>query len=95
MSNAIPNIPAVTPEPAKYPKAPLPSPVSAPKPSEHHETAASPASTALDPTALSSTDIAYVDSLMGTLPAQKMQEILLRTGVPIPANLGPNFDTTA
>ena len=32
---------------------------------------------------------------MGAIPAQKMEEILLKTGVPIPANLGPNIDTAA
>jgi len=32
---------------------------------------------------------------MGALPAQKMEEILLKTGVPVPANLGPNIDTMA
>ena len=94
MSNAIPTIPAGTPAPAKvYPKPPA-TPAAAPKPSEHHEVSPS-ASTALNPTALSPTDVAYVDSLMGAIPAQRMQEILLRTGIPIPANLGPNVDTTA
>ena len=46
-------------------------------------------------TTLSPMDVSYVDSLMGAIPAQRMEEILLKTGVPIPANLGPNIDTTA
>ncbi len=101
MSNAIPTLPAGPPEPAKvYPKPAAKPPVThtfdaAPKPTEHREAAASSVSTALSPTALSSRDVAYVDSLMGEIPAQRMQEILLKTGVPIPANLGPNIDTTA
>ena len=32
---------------------------------------------------------------MGAIPAQRMEEILLKTGVPIPANLGPNVDVSA
>lgn len=62
---------------------------------EHHHTAPPPGSTALSAEALSSTDVSYVKSLMGAVPAQKMEEILLKTGVPIPANLGPNIDTAA
>ena len=62
---------------------------------ERHHAAPVPASTALSPLALSSADVSYVKSLMGALPAQKMEEILLKTGVPIPANLGPNIDTAA
>ena len=98
MSNAFPTIPAGPPEPAKvFPKPPAaPAPDAAPRPSTHRDAAASSSvSTALSPDALSRSDVAYVESLMGVLPAQKMQEILLRTGVPIPANLGPNIDTTA
>ncbi len=98
MSSAIPTIPAVAPAPAKvYPKPPeSPHESSAvPRLLEHHHSASAPAETALTPDALSSTDVSYVDSLMGALPAQKMQEILLRTGIPMPANLGPNVDTAA
>ncbi len=62
---------------------------------ERHRAAPTPASTALSAQALSSTDVSYVESLMGAIPAQKMEEILLKTGVPIPANLGPNIDTAA
>jgi len=73
---------------------PLP-PVSPSESPERHYAAASSATTALSSQALSSTDVAYVESLMGALPAQKMEEILLKTGVPVPANLGPNIDTMA
>ena len=62
---------------------------------EHHHAASPTATTALSAEALSSTDVSYVGSLLGDLPAQKMEEILLKTGVPIPANLGPNIDTGA
>ena len=100
MSSAITPVHAVAPNPAKIlpkpPVAPAPSPaVYAPKPAEAHHAAASSSSTALSPSALSSTDVAYVESLMGTIPAQRMEEILLKTGVPIPANLGPNVDVSA
>lgn len=104
MSSAIPTIPAGPHTPAKvYPKPPEPAPatkppqesVVVPRPLEHHHLASASADTALTPDALSSTDVSYVKSLMGALPAQKMQEILLRTGIPMPANLGPNVDTAA
>ena len=55
------------------------------RPPEHHAAAS----------ALSPTDIGYVDSLMGIAPAQAMASIMLKTGVPMPANLGQDFDTTA
>lgn len=62
---------------------------------EHRHAASAAPTTALSAEALSSTDVSYVKSLMGAIPAQKMEEILLKTGVPIPANLGPNIDTAA
>ncbi len=40
-------------------------------------------------------DSGYVDSLMGLAPAQTMEYIMLKTGVPMPANLGQDLDTTA
>ena len=67
----------------------LPAPVAL-TPAEHHSAAAPPSASAL-----SSTDVAYVQSLLGALPAQRMEEILLKTGVPIPAHLGPNVDMGA
>lgn len=45
--------------------------------------------------ALSSTDVAYVQSLMGVTPALRMEQILLKTGVPTPTHLGPNVDVGA
>ncbi len=101
MSTAITSLPTAAHAPAKALPKPPPSPVahppaSAPKPAEVHHAASAPAaSTALSPSALSSTDVAYVESLMGAIPAQRMEEILLKTGVPIPANLGPNVDVSA
>ncbi len=111
MSNSIPAIPASVFRPAKAEPKPqtLPAHAAAPKfdlkpalpvadprqPEHHHSASTSADSTALSPTPLSSTDISYVQSLMGVLPAQKMEQILLRTGVPVPVNLGPNFDSTA
>lgn len=71
-----------------YPKIPSPTPVSAAKPTEHYTAAA-----AALPSGLSSSDVAYIKSLMGSLPSQKMEEILLKTGVPIPVHLGPTLDT--
>ena len=59
-----------------------------PPAAEHH---AAPASSS----ALSSTDVAYVQSLMGVTPALRMEQILLKTGVPVPAHLGPNVDVVA
>lgn len=80
------------------PKADAPTKVPALefKQPEHHHSVAPPASpsTALSPTALSSQDVSYVQSLMGVIPAQKMEEILLKTGVPVPVNLGPTFDAS-
>jgi len=58
------------------------------KPAEYH--AAAPPSTALSPA-----DVSYIDAPMGEIPAQRMEEILLKTGIPMTANLGPNIDTSA
>ena len=44
--------------------------------------------------ALSPADVGYVDSLMGFAPAQTMEYIMLKTGVPMPANLGQDVDTS-
>ena len=85
MSSTIPALPAVVHDPVKtYPK-PTASVTAdaAPRPSEHRSA-----------TALSASDIGYVDSLMGIAPAQEMEYIMLRTGVPVPANLGQDIDTS-
>ena len=105
MSSAISTVPAGAPRPVDVPpkpshaantvvKPPPPS-VSPSELPERHHTASPSATTALSSQALSSTDVSYVESLMGALPAQRMEEILLRTGVPVPTNLGPNIDTAA
>ena len=102
MSSAIPTIPAGASAPAKIsPKPPallVSAPfvtAAAPKYSEHHHAALSPSATTEAPPALSNTDVSYVQSLLGALPAQKMEEVMLRTGIPMPEHLGPNVDTTA
>ena len=96
MSSAIPTLPAGALTPAKsFPKPPLPPEEEAPKFSEHHRAASSASTTNAAPPAFSSTEVSYVQSLLGVLPAQKMAEVMLRTGVPIPEHLGPNVDTTA
>ena len=97
MSSTIPALPARTTSPITVPpKAAVKPPAAAakipekkaadtpPRPAEHHAA----------PT-LSPSDISYVDSLMGIAPAQTMEYILLKTGVPMPANLGQDVDTTA
>ncbi len=56
-----------------------------PRPPEHHASAP----------ALSPADVGYVNSLMGVAPAQLMESIMLKTGVPMPANLGQDIDMTA
>ena len=93
-SSAVASAPKPPPaEPRPEPR-PLAAPA-APGAAEHHHAASPTASTTLSAQALSSTDVSYVESLLGALPAQRMEEILLKTGVPIPANLGPNVDTAA
>ena len=89
MSSIIPALPAVpaapaTPEPKTAAK-PLPpqTPDPAPHPPEHR-----PAPT------LTPADVGYVDSLMGFAPPQVMEYIMLKTGVPLPANLGQDIDTS-
>lgn len=103
MSSIIPALPVHTAPPApaptkaeaKPPAAAPPTKVSAikapekaadtpPRPAEHRAASA-----------LSPADVGYVDSLLGVAPAQVMEYILLKTGIPQPANLGQDFDTTA
>lgn len=87
---------AAASEPAKaHPKPPAPLPAAATPAPEHHHAGPRPAATTASAAALSSTDISYVTSLLGVVSAQRMEEILLKTGVPIPVNLGPMVDTTA
>jgi cell division septation protein DedD len=96
MPNTIFPTPVAASEPAKaQPKPPaLPPAATAPTP-EHHHAGPRPVATTASAPALSSTDISYVTSLLGVVSAQRMEEILLKTGVPVPVNLGPLVDTTA
>lgn len=41
------------------------------------------------------TEVAYVKSLMGVMPAQNLEMLLLKTGIPLPVNLGHGADTSA
>ena len=77
----IPAVPAPSEAAAKPPAAQAPDP--APRPSERHPV----------PT-LTPADVGYVDSLMGFAPPQVMEYIMLKTGVPLPANLGQDLDTS-
>ncbi len=96
MPNTIAPTPAAAPEPAKaQPKPPAPPPAAATPAQEHHHAGPRPVTTTASASALSSTDISYVTSLLGVVSAQRMEEILLKTGVPVPVNLGPMVDTTA
>lgn len=86
MSSTISALPAPVADPAtSYPKpaAPQPAEAAPPPPATHHPTPA-----------LSQSDIRYVTSLMGIAPAQTMSYIMLRTGVPMPANLGQDIDAS-
>lgn len=84
MSGKIPALPPVTAEPIKVnPRPSSPETAAAPRPSEHRPAAA-----------LSPADISYVDGLMGIAPPQTMEYIMIKTGVPMPANLGQDIDTS-
>ncbi len=88
MSSAIPKLTTALPKPPEPPPAPTHAPAAeANAPRAVHLT-----HTQTQTAALSPTDVSYVDSLMGTLPAQKMEEVLLRTGIPMPAHLGQGLD---
>ncbi len=85
MSGKIPALPPIAVEPIQViPKPSSPDTAAAtPRPAEHRPVAA-----------LSPADVGYVDSLMGIAPPQAMEYILLKTGVPMPANLGQDIDTS-
>ena len=85
MSSTIPALPAVTHDPVKtFPK----SASSPPSDSSPHVSGRHPIP------ALSAAAVGYVDGLMGFAPAQTMEYIMLKTGVPMPANLGQDIDTS-
>ena len=65
-----------------------------PKPAEPSAGAAAPAATHVRPP-FSPTEVAYVKSLMGVMPAQNLEILLLKTGIPLPVNLGHGADTSA
>ncbi len=98
-ANSYPKHSSAPAAPPKQPPAPTyrqqAHAAATPPAAERRHAAPATATTALSSEALSSTDVSYVESLMGAIPAQKMEELLLKTGVPIPANLGPNIDTAA
>lgn len=105
MSSFIPALPVRPTISAALPlKALAKPPDAAPPPGKPSETKTAdkkPAETPPRPqehraaSALSASDIGYVDSLMGVAPPQAMEYIMLKTGVPMPANLGQDVDTTA
>ena len=53
---------------------------------------AEPARTHSAAPAVSAAEVSAVDALMGVAPAQVMETIMLRTGVPMPAHLGQDVD---
>jgi len=96
MPNTIAPNPVAASEPTKvHPKPPAPPLAAATPAQEHHHAGSRPVTAIASASALSSTDISYVTSLLGVVSAQRMEEILLKTGVPVPVNLGPMMDTTA
>ncbi len=104
MSSTIPALPVHITSPAAAPvKAAVKPPAIAP-PVKAADTKALDKTAADTPprpaahraaSALSPADVGYVDSLLGVAPAQIMEYILLKTGIPQPAHLGQDFDTTA
>lgn len=99
MSNTIPALPIHTAPPA--PAKAVTKPVAAAPPAKFSDATLLRKAAAAPPrqvqhraaSALSPSDIGYVDSLMGRAPAQTMEYIMLKTGVPMPANLGQDLDT--
>ena len=86
MSSKIPALPPAALVPAKaFPKPASPAPSAAPpRPAERRPAPA-----------LTPADVGYVDGLMGFAPAQTMEYIMLKTGIPMPENLGNDVDTSA
>ena len=86
MSNTVASLPAAVPAPAAASQPPTVAEPSA-------------ASAAATPQPVrppfSPTEVAYVKSLMGVVSAQKLEIILLKTGIPLPVNLGHGADTSA
>ena len=87
MTNTTPILPGVSPNPAAaYPQspAPTPDPEEAHKPVAPHHTFTVP-----------QIKIPLVKATMGAAPMAEVEALQLLAGLPMPANLGPNIDTTA
>ncbi len=84
MPNLVTAAPAAVPAPASASNPPKPAAAAPP--------AAAP-STVRPP--FSPSEVAYVRSLMGVMPAQNLEMLLLKTGIPLPVNLGHGADTSA
>ncbi len=84
MPHSVSTIPAAVPAPDTASDPPKPA-------------AAAPASAAPPPVRppFTPTEVAYVRSLMGVMPAQNLEILLLKTGIPLPVNLGHGADTSA
>lgn len=103
MSSTIPALPVHTAPPAPAPTKAAAKPPAAAPPTKASEAKVpeKAADTPLRPaghraaSALSPADVGYVDSLLGVAPAQIMEYILLKTGIPQPAHLGQDLDTSA
>ncbi len=94
MSSTIPALPA-----ASIPAAPVPGVPEPPKAAAKPSTAQTPDPAPHPPEhrpapTLTPADVGYVDSLLGFAPPQVMEYIMLKTGVPLPANLGQDIDTS-
>lgn len=81
MSNSVPAISAAASAPASA--SDPPKPVAAQPPAAPPRPPFSP------------TEVAYVKSMMGVMPAQNLEILLLKTGIPLPVNLGHGADTSA
>ncbi len=85
MSNPVSPVPNAAPAPAAAPAPPK-------------QAAAEPPASAAPPPVrppFSPSEVAYVRSLMGVMPAQNLEMLLLKTGIPLPVNLGHGADTSA
>ena len=86
MSNTVASLPAAVPAPSagQTPAATTPA-----------QAASSAATPQPVRPPFSPTEVAYVKSLMGVMPAQNLEILLLKTGIPLPVNLGHGADTSA
>ncbi len=89
MSGKILALPPMALPPIKVTPPPSLETTASPRPAEHRSPAEHHPAAALSPA-----DISYVDGLLGIAPPQTMEYIMLKTGVPMPANLGQDIDTS-